>query len=175
MAGENCGFFEMGLDVIAASEGPADANSDIAGDYINLKDYDGVAVVAIKAAGSDGDDIAIKLIQATDVGASGAKPLNFSSLYYKSGTLASTGTWTKITFTATDDFDTGSPTDYDTGGKAGVFLVDVPVTSLDASNGFTCLSCHIEGDDFSSAANTQLLYIPYRAKHRQAIPLSCIS
>lgn len=156
---------------------PADMNTDKDGDYVSLKNYDGCLVVVHKAAGTAGDDISIKLDQATDVAGTGTKALTFNHLYAKVGTQTGVGTFTKYTFTATDDLDTVSVggTDLLADDVEALFVVDIRACDLDVTNGFDCFRLTIEGDDLGNACIGAALYILYGARYPSATPLSAIA
>lgn len=164
------------IDIVVG--GPMqDVNSDFEGDYVSLKNYDGCLVVVHKNAGTAGDDISLKLTQATEVAGSTTKALNFSHLYAKVGTQASTGTFVKYTFTATDDLDTVSVggTDLLADDVAALFVIDVRASDLDVSGGYDCFKVGIEGDDVGNAVYAGITYILYGARYPQAIPLASIT
>jgi hypothetical protein len=156
---------------------PADLNTDKDGDYVSLKHYEGCLVVVTKAAGTAGDDISLKLDQATAVAGTGTKALTFNHVYAKVGTGTATGTFTKYTGTATDDLDTVSAfgTDLLADDVEAMFVVDVRASDLDVSGGFDCFRLTIEGDDLSNACIGHALYILYGARYPGPIPLTAIT
>lgn len=164
------------IDLVTAFS-PADVNTDADGDYISLKNYDGCLVVVQKAAGTAGDDISLKLDQATAVAGTSTKALNFTTLYAKVGTQTAVSTFTKYTFTATDDLDTVSVggTDLEADSVAALFVIDVRASDLDVSNGFDCFRLTIEGDDLGNSCLASALYIPYGARYPQATPVTAIT
>jgi hypothetical protein len=156
---------------------PADMNTDKDGDYVSLKNYDGCLVVIHKAAGTAGDDISIKLDQATAVAGTATKALTFNHLYAKVGTATTVGTFTKYTFTATDDLDTVSVggTDLLADDVEALFVVDVRASDLDVSNGFDCFRVTIEGDDLGNACIGAGFYLLYNARYPGPTPLTAIT
>lgn len=152
---------------------PADFNSDQAGDYVSLKNYDGCLVVVTKAAGTAGDDISLQLYQATDVSGTSEKALSaIRAVYYKVGTQTAVGAFTKLAMSATADYDTAALT---TGGVQGLFVVNVRASDLDVDNNFDCLCFKNDGTDLSSACNGTVHYILYGARYPGVVPVAAIT
>lgn len=162
-------------DIEISSAFHQDMNSDADGDYVSLKNYHRCGILISKEAGTAGDDISIKLQQATDVAGTSAKALNFNHLYAK--VPATAETWTKYTFTATDDLDTVSVggTDLLADDQSALFYVDIRAQDLDVDNGFDCLHVFIEGDDLSNSCEGCGEYILYQARQSGATPLTAIT
>jgi hypothetical protein len=156
----------------------SDLNTDADGDYVSLKNYDGCLVVVHKNAGTAGDDISLKLDQATAVAGTSTKALTFNHLYAKVGAtaLSAVGTFTKYTFTATDDLDTVTVGGTDLAADTGeaLFVVDVRASDLDVSNGFDCFRLTIEGDDVGNSTYGAAYYILYGARY-PGNPVSAIA
>jgi hypothetical protein len=158
---------------------PQDLNSDADGDWVSLKNYHGCLVVVHKAAGTAGDDISLKMQQATAVAGTAAKALTFNHVYAKVGAtaLSAIGTFTKYSGTATDDLDTVSTFGTDILSDVGesLFVVDIKASDLDVTNGFDCIQLSIEGDDLSNAALGAAFYILYGPRQAGATPLTAIA
>lgn len=154
-----------------------DMNADADGDWVSLKNYHRCGILISKEAGTAGDDISIKLQQATDVAGTSAKALTFNRLYAKVGTQSTVETWTKYTFTATDDLDTASVggTDLLADDVAALFYVDIRAEDLDVDNGFDCIRVTVEGDDLSNSCEGCGVYILYPARQPGATPLTAIT
>ena len=168
----NKSFFEAGFDFVPDIIN-GDANSDLTGDWISMKNHDRAYLVLIKPAGSAGDDLSIALQQATDNAASGAKALTFTRWWYKKGTMSSQGTWTAVVeSTATSDLDLGTPTDYAMDTVAAVILVEVLAESLDRDGGFDHINVIYEGDDVGNALLINSHWILQGSRFPQAVPLS---
>lgn len=170
----NANFFENGMDIVPDAIS-ADANSDITGDYINLKNYDRAYLVLQKPGGTAGDDLAIKLTQAKDNSGTGVKALTFTKLWHKIGTMSSQGTWTAVELTtATDDLDLSAVNgaDLQTDSNAAVIVVEVLAESLDISNDFTHIKVEYEGDDIANALIVTSTWILAGSSFPQAIPAS---
>lgn len=157
---------------------PSDINSDAVGDWVSLKNFNGCMIYFHKAAGTAGDDPSILLEQASDVSGTGAKALNFAHIYAKVGATALTGvgTFTKYTFTATNDLDLVSVGGTDIAADTGEALiaVDIRASDLDVSGGFECLRISIEGDDIGNSTYAVAWYELYGSRYSGATPKSAI-
>ena len=143
------------IDIIPGTV-PADIQTAVAGDYVSLKNANGVLVVFFKGAGTAADDPTLELQQATTVAGGSAKDLNgFVEIYKKQGAaLTAVGTWTKVTQTADEDF-VGDGTSAE---EQGLYCVWIPVTMLDVANGFDCVQANVK-DVGSNAQLGCVLYI----------------
>ena len=150
-----------------------DANSDIAGDRIRLRDYDGVFVVVVKPAGSGGDDLQLDVQQHTAASSGQSKALAVSRLYHKVGAHASTGVWTSQDLaTPTGTLDLADLGGTDLGSDVAVTMlgIDIKASDLDANGGYAYVSVSSEGDALSNAMTCSCLYILYGAKSGGRIP-----
>lgn len=167
------------IQIVSAFAPGTDINSDAAGDWVSLKNFDGCLVVFHKAAGVAGDDPSILLEQATAVAGTGNKALNFSHIYAKVGAtaLSAVGTFTKYTFTATNDLDLVSVGGTDLAADTGeaLVVVDVRASDLDVDNGYDCIQLSIEGDDIGNANLAAAYYILYGARYPDSTSLSAIA
>lgn len=158
---------------------PSDINTDIDGDWVSLKNYDGCLIVLHKVAGTAGDDITITLAQATDVAGTSSKALTFNHIYAKVGATALTAidVFTKYTGTAVSTLDTVTTFGTDILSDVGesCFVVDIKASDLDVSNGFDCLKVTSEGDDVANGTYMAGFYILYGARYPGAIPLTAIT
>lgn len=173
----NRNLFEAGFDIVPVSIA-ADANSDIAGDWVNLQHVDRAYYVLMKPAGTAGDDLSILLQQAQDNAGTGAKALNISRLWHKIGTMSSASAWTKVDLTTpTDDLDLVSVNSVDlaTDTSPAVIVVEVLAESLDANNGFTHVLVSHEGDDIGNALSITGFWLTQGEAFAQASPLSKLS
>ncbi len=127
------------------------------GDYVCLKNAEGVLVVFFKAAGVANDDPVLELQQATSAGAGSAKDLNgFVDIYRKQGAaLTAVGTWTKVTQTADEDY-TGNGTSAE---EQGLYAAWIPASMLDRDNDFDWLQCNIKDAGVAGAQYGCVLYI----------------
>lgn len=141
---------------IAAAVVPADLQTYVAGDWISLKGYQGVAIVFFKAAGTAADDPTLELQQATAVAGTGVKDLDgFVDIYKKQGAALSAVTgWTKVSQTADEDF-VGDGTSAE---EQGLYVAYIPAEMLDVANGFDCLQANCK-DVGTNAQIGCLLYI----------------
>lgn len=124
-------------------------------DYVSLKGYDGMVAYIIVDNGNTVTGSAITLKQATAVAGTAEKALAFSTAYRNIDTGAA---FPLAEFTVTSDTFTTDATN----AKNLLYVVDVPVSSLDVANGFDCVRVGT-GD----AANTVLavLYVLYSGKY----------
>lgn len=127
------------------------------GDYISLKNAEGVLVVFFKAVGVHPDDPVLELLQATTVAGGGAKDCNgFTGYWHKQGAdLTAVGSWTHVTQTA-DEHITLNGTSAE---SAGLYAIWVPATVLDRDNGFDCLCVNVADTGAAGAQLGCLLYI----------------
>ena len=169
-------LFEAGFDFIPDVLNQ-DANTDITGDWVNLENYERAYLLLIKPAGTAGDDLAIRLQQATDNAASGEKALTFTKLWYKKGTMSSQGTWTAVELTTPSsdlDLDSVNSTDLAMDTSAAVVLVEVRADSLDGAGGFNHVNVLWEGDDIANALVINSHWLLWGNRYPQAIPLSAL-
>lgn len=141
------------------------------GDYISLKNYEGVAVVFFKAIGTPGDDPVVHFQQAQDVAGTGVKDLDAAELIYtKQGALlTAVGTWTKVSQTADEDV----VVDLVSAEAQALWYFEIDARILDVANGFDCLRILV--DDVGG--NAQLgcaLYLPFGLRY-QAAPENLLS
>lgn len=167
------------INIVSAFVAGSDANSDLTGDWGNFKHYDGCLVYVKKPVGSAGDDLSIRLQQATDVSGTGAKALNFNHIYHKIGAtaLSGVGTFTRVELaTETDDLDLVSVNGVDlaTDINETQIIVNVRATDLDVDGGFDCINLLIEGDDIANALIISADYIFYGCRYPQPVPPSAI-
>ena len=159
----------------------ADANADLAADYISLKNYRRCLILVTKPVGSAGDDVSLHVQQASDVLGTGVKDLAFGpKLWAKigSGGGLPADQWTVTEYTtAAADIDTGAmPTGAptaDLGGddQAAMFAVEVKADELDVDNGFDVIRCIIEGDDIGNAMIMSLHYVLMDPRYPQPTQL----
>lgn len=170
----NANFFENGFDFVPDVIN-ADANSDLTGDWINLKHYDRAYLVLQKPAGTAGDDLSIHIQQATDNSGTGAKDLTFTKLWHKIGTLNAVGQWTAVTLTtAAADLDLASVNSVDlaTDTNQAAIVVEIMAESLDVANNFTHINVIYEGDDIANALIINSAWLMAGSSYPQAIPHS---
>jgi hypothetical protein len=129
----------------------------LTGDFVSLKNAEGVLIVFFKAAGVANDDPTLELQQATSVAAGGVKDLDgFVDIYRKQGAaLTGVGTWTKVTQGADEDF-VGNATSAE---EQGIYAAWVPADMLDRDGGFDCLQVNIKDPGAAGAQMGCVLYI----------------
>lgn len=181
----NCSFFESGHDIIPLCN-QADADTDITGDWIKLRDYHRVGVLLAKYGTEDVDDLGLQLLQATDASGTSSKALSLpanSLVMTKTGTLTSQTVWTRTQTTAAIDgmaFGSSVPTGFtrviaDVNTNALLLYAEFEATALDADNGFDWFTIFIEGDNVNNACLVSAWVILQEGKFKQAVPLSAIS
>lgn len=171
-------LFEAGFDIVPDSLN-VDANSDVTGDRINLKNYERAYYKLSKPAGSAGDDLSIQLQQHDAASSGNSKALTFSRLWYKKAAsgvdFTGVGTWTAVVLdTPTDDLDLVSVNGVDLGldTVGAVVIVEVRADSLDGANGYTFVSALHEGDDIGNALVVTGEWLLMGNRYPQAIPLT---
>ena len=178
------------IDVVAGVAINSDFNADVTGDWVNLKNYAGAVVIITKPAGTAGDDILLKLLQASDITGTGSKTLNINHFYAKVGTQTGVNTFTRYDLTTPGTVDTssitgnsytgtGAPTaqsalDLNSEAVEAMFVIDVRADDLDVSNAFSCLTYFNTGSSVGNALLANVLIIPYGARLPGEIPLSSI-
>ena len=105
------------------------------GDWISVANYEHVALVFFAAAGTAGDDPTITVIQASDNSGTGSKALNFTDVYTKTGTLTSTGTFTKNEVASGNTY-----TDATSAETQKIWVVEFDSDQLDVDNDFDHVS-----------------------------------
>lgn len=128
------------------------------GDYVNVRDFDKIAVVFVSGIGTAGDDPTLTIQQASDNAGTGAKALNFTVIYRKQAatSLASTTAWTRTTQTAANTY-----TEATAAEQSLIWWVEFAGTDLDVANGFD----HIRATVADIGANAQPGYLFYLGRH----------
>ena len=133
------------------------------GDYVSMANYERMVCVLYKAIGTGGDDPTITLQQATDASGTGAKDLDFTTIYKKQGAdLALVGQWTKVTQTAANTYTNDTAAE-----QAAIWAVEFKADDLDADGGFKFLRMTVA----DIGGNPQLgcsLYIAMGARYQDA-------
>ena len=143
---QNTDFFEqndvtMGLTPVDLS---AAANN---GGWVDVKPFDGIAVIFIKAAGTAGQDPTFTLKQATSNTGGSSKDLDFTKVYRKQGATADEGNFTIENRAADNEYTNGTLAE-----NKAIIGVYIRADSLDVDNGFDHM--RIEVPDVG--ANAQL-------------------
>lgn len=174
-------IFESGFDIIPDTVN-GDANSDVTGDRINLKNWLRAYYLLIKPAGTAGDDLSIKLQQHDAATSGNSKALTFSKLWYKKAASSNNFTavplWTAVELTsATDDLDLVSVNGVDlaTDSVGAMVMVEVRSDSLDGANGYTFVNAFHDGTDIGNALLVNGHWILSGNRYPQAIPLTSLS
>jgi hypothetical protein len=180
----NAGFFESGCDVIPLVN-QGDADTDITGDWVKLRDYDRCLLLIAKYGSEDVDTLGFQVLQATDASAGSAKGVTALFPYWtKQGTLTSQTVWTAGRLTTADDIlSVGSAaasggtlvTAVDVNTDAFLLAIEVQASDLDADGGFDWLTVRIEGDEVNNSCLISAWAILHGGKYKQVTPLSAIS
>lgn len=150
---------------LAAGIVPLDLQTARTGDYVSLKNAQGVAIIIFKGVGTAAQDPVFTLNQATAVAGTGAKACAvISTIYKKQGPLLSAVSgWTEVTQAAATTF-TGDGTSAE---EQAIYVIQVDSDELDVDNGFDCISV----DCADVGGNEQLgcvLYLLYGLRHQAA-------
>ena len=147
---------------------PLDLQTARTGDYISLKNCEGVGVLIIKGAGTDGDDQTFTLQQASAVAGTGAKDAAIITEYWEkeeaAANLQATGAWTRVTQTAAATIAPGDPS----AQSSAMYYFEVHADQLDVDNGFDCIRVDNDGAGSNAQLGT-ILYIPFGLRY-QATP-----
>lgn len=151
------------LDIVPAIV-PLDLQTARDGDWVSLKNAEGVCFVVFKGAGTAGDDPDITIEQAVDVAGTSGKVLNaITTVFKKQGTLTSVGTWTAVSQAADELFDA----DGTSAEEQAVYAFEVDADQLDVTNGFDCVRLRI-ADVGSNAQLGCAFYLLYGLRYRRA-------
>lgn len=106
------------------------------GDYISLKNAERAAVVFVSGIGTAGQDPTLTLQQAQAVAGTGAKALNFTTIYRKQAAtnLAAVTAWTKTTQAAANTYTNDTAAEEDL-----IWIVEIDPNDLDVNNNFNCI------------------------------------
>lgn len=180
----NGGFFESGMDIIPLVN-QGDADTDITGDWVKLRDYTRATLLIAKYGTEDVDTLGFQIVQATDATGAGAKGVSANYVYYyKIGTLTSQTVWTRGRLTTADDIlgiGSAAPsggtlvTASDVNTSACLLAIEIETAFLDTDNGFDWVTVQIEGDETNNAVLISAWMILHGGKYPQAVPLSAIS
>lgn len=155
--------------VPAQVAGPADVNgAAVTGDYVNLRDFEKVAVVVSSGDGAgEAANLTVSLYQAKDVAGTGAKALSALStgrIYAKEAdaNLSAVGQWAKVA----QDTPASSYTSSTSGAKVVLWVFEIRASDLDANNGFGCIRADIAAT--TGAKVVSALYLLCGAKLKNA-------
>ena len=140
------------------------------GDYISLKNYEGVVICVYTGIGTQGDDIVLTLQQATDVSDSDAKDLLFTDIYQKNGAtaLSAISNWTHTTQTAATSYTNAASAE-----NESMICVEIKASQLDTANNFTSL--RVELDNPGNAQIGCAFYILYGPRIATDLALDAIT
>lgn len=115
---------------------PLDLQTARSGDYVSLKNAQGVCFVVFKGVGTAADDPDFTVQQASDVAGTGAKDVTFTQVYKKQGTLTAVGSWTSETQAASATYSA----DGTSAEEQAVYVIQIDADELDVDNGFDCVT-----------------------------------
>lgn len=156
------------MEIVSAIK-PLDLNGAAeAGDWVSLKNYGRLAIVFFASVGSNGTDITLTLEQATAVAGTGAKALNVTEYFHKSGAdLLTVEQFTKVTMSAGN---TITRTDNDIADQ--IYVIDIQAEDLDIDNDFDCV--RVSANNPGAAKIGCALYLLYGPKYGTEPPQSAI-
>lgn len=176
-------LFDLGCDIIPLVN-QGDADTDITGGWVSLKNYDWCTLLIAKYGTEDVDTLGFQVYQATDNAGASAKGVSAKFPYrYKQGALTSASVWTYGQLSTADDIlgvGSAAPTGgslavaTDTNTNAFLLAIDVLASDLDVDNGFDWLTVNIEGDEVNNAILISAWAILGGGKYPQRVPLSAI-
>lgn len=134
-------------------------------DYVSLKNYDRMTAIVMVDNGVEVTGNAITLHQATAVANTGEKALAFSTMYANTDTAAADTL--VATAVSSNTFTTST-----TNAKNLLYVVDIPVSSLDVANSFDCVRVGV-----ANGVNTvvSVLYILHPCRYGSPIATSAIT
>ena len=146
----------------------------IAGDYVDMENYNRCLILIHFADGTAADDIRASVYQAVDnVATGGAVVLNAlvtGRIYTKNdaATLENVGQWTEETQAVADEV----WVDLTTGEQAGFIALEIMATDLTA--GYDHIRCDVQSDNGAAAAKlcsaVYLLFDARNAEHSTSMP-----
>jgi hypothetical protein len=124
------------------------------GDWVNVKNASRVAVVFVSGVGTAGDDPTLTIQQAKDNSGTGAKALNFATVFRKQAAtnLSSTTSWTETTQSAANTYTNATAAE-----QSLIWWVEFAAEDLDVANGFD----HIRATVADVGTNAQPGYLMY--------------
>lgn len=133
------------------------------GDWVSVENFNNLAIVFFKAAGTAGDDPTLTVTQATDNAGTSSKALNFTRVYTKQGTLSSVANFTLTTQSAANTY-----TDATSAEVQAIWVVEFAADDLDVSSGFTHIQASV-GDVGSNAQVGACLYLATEPRYAAAV------
>jgi hypothetical protein len=103
------------------------------GDWVGLRHYRRVAVVFAGGVGTSGEDPVLTIEQAQDASGTGAKALNFTTVYVKQSAtdLSDVTGWTKVVQAEGNTYTSGTGAE-----EALIWVVEFQASDLDVANGY---------------------------------------
>ncbi len=146
----------------------------IAGDYVNMANFNRCQVLIHFADGTAADDIRVSVYQAVDNAATGGaivlNALVTGRIFYKTDgtTLENVGQWSEAVQAVADEV----YVDLTTGEQAGFYALEIMATDL--TDGYDHIRCDVQSDNGAAAAKlcsaVYILYDPRDAGHPTEMP-----
>lgn len=179
MAERNLTIFGLGVDFIP-DQINTDANNNISGDWIALRNYERAYLLLTKPAGTAGDDLKVTINQATNnSGGSSKVAAVMQRIWYKVGTMTSQNTWTAVDLGASPvsalDFVSVNGTDIVSDTNPAVVLIEVMADALDTNNGFCFVQAAWDGTEIGNALLINSHWILTGNAYPRSIPLTALS
>lgn len=138
------------------------ATADNPGDWVSLKNYGRLLVLLFAGAGDAGEPPTITLEQAKNVSGTGAKALNFTTIYSKGAAdIQTVAQWTKVTQAAANTYAMAA------GNTQKILAIEIAAEDLDVANGFDCVRASV-GDVGSTSQIGCVLYLASDPKYGSA-------
>lgn len=123
-------------------------------DWVSLKNYEMCTIIFFAAAGTNGDDPTLTVLQGTAVGGTTTKALTFTRIDVKQGAaLNAIGQFTKTTQVAANTY-----TDTDAAEEQKIWVVSFRASELDTDGGYDCIRGAI-GDVGTNSQLGCVLYV----------------
>ena len=155
----NGNFFEtndMVIGLTPVNLGAANNN----GRWSDVRGFERVAIILIKAAGTAGQDPTIGLHQAKTVSGTDRADFEFTRIYQKKGSTANHGDWTIVDQSASHTYEDDSSAE-----QIGIFGIDVETNQM--RDGYNFIRIEV-ADTGSGGQIGGAIYIGYNPRHSNA-------
>ncbi len=129
------------------------------GDYVSLKEFNHIEIIAMKAVGAAAENATITITQAQNVAGLNAKALNFTQVVRMEG-----ADLTAVTAAAIVEQASGNTFVLD-GDSQGVYVIEFDANNLDVQNGFDCIRAAIADVGTTGTQFGAILYCLSEAKY----------
>lgn len=153
------------IDIVPAFR-PVDLQTGAnSGDYVSLKNAQGVLILFHSAIGTAGDDPTITVRQATTVAGGSVKDLaTITKIHTKQAAtdLTTIAGWTEVTQAAAATY-----THTDAAEQEALWVIQIEADELDVDGGFDCIAANV-ADVGGNAQLGACYYILYGLRHASA-------